>query len=318
MKILVSGGTGLVGRYIVEELLSAGYKIAIGGRNAPPAGLFPQPVSFVPLSLDPAEDQSCAFDDAYFFVHAAFSHVAGKYRGGEGDDPEGFRRLNLAGTVKLFETARKAGIRRCIFLSSRAVYGDAVAGGELTEATKPMPNTLYGEVKRDAEHALFSLSAPGFVTASLRATGVYGDLRPNKWDELFDDYLNGRPVPSRAGTEVHGRDLGRALRLLLETEAARIDREAFNLSDVLTDTHEILGHLQSVTGCLHTLPAPAPSGAVNVMNTSKIRALGWQGGGKALLRQTIETLAGAMPPRHGSITASASPRPNRAPPIPRP
>ncbi|NLS15231.1 NAD(P)-dependent oxidoreductase [Rhizobium sp. P40RR-XXII] len=317
MKVLISGGTGLVGRYIAEELLSAGYKVAIGGRNPPPAGLFPQPVSFVPLSLDPTENQSGAFDDAYFFVHAAFSHVAGKYRGGEGEDPDGFRRLNLDGSAKLFETARKAGIRRCIFLSSRAIYGDGIAGEKLTEAAKPMPNTLYGEVKRDAERALFSLSAPGFAAASLRATGVYGDLRPNKWDGLFDDYLNGKPVPSRAGTEVHGRDLGRSVRLLLETEAGRIDGEAFNLSDILTDTREILGHLQSVTSCPHTLPAQAPHDTISVMNTSKIRALGWQVGGKALLRRTIETLAKTMPQQAG-ISASASFRPNQAQPIPRP
>ncbi|AYG67199.1 MULTISPECIES: NAD(P)-dependent oxidoreductase [unclassified Rhizobium] len=316
MKALISGGTGLVGRYIAEELLSAGYKVAICGRNPPPANFFPQPVSFVPLGLDPTENQSCAFDDAYFFVHAAFSHVAGKYRGGEGEDPQSFRRLNLDGSVKLFETARKAGIRRCIFLSSRAVYGDGIAGEELTEATKPMPNTLYGEVKRDAEHALFSLSAPGFATASLRATGVYGGLRPNKWDDLFDDYLNGKPVPSRAGTEVHGRDLGRAIRLLLETEAGRIDAEAFNLSDILTDTREILGHLQGATGCPHALPAPAAYGA-NAMNTSKIRALGWKGGGKALLQQTIETLAKTVPPQV-DLSASVSFRPNQVRPIPRP
>lgn len=291
MKVLISGGTGLVGRYIAEELLSAGYKIMVGGRNAPQPGFFSRAVSFVPLSLDPAEDQSHAFDDAYFFVHAAFSHLPGKYRGGEGEDPEGFRRLNQDGTVKLFETARKAGIRRCIFLSSRAVYGDAVAEMELTEATKPMPNTLYGEVKRDAEHALFSLSAPGFATASLRATGVYGDLRPNKWDGLFDDYLNCKPVPSRAGTEVHGRDLGRAVRLLLETETGRIDGEAFNLSDISTDNNEILGHLQRATHCPHALPAPAPVDIVSAMDTSKIRALGWRGGGTAMLKETIEKLA---------------------------
>ncbi|WP_349956221.1 NAD(P)-dependent oxidoreductase [Rhizobium sp. ZPR3] len=317
MKVLISGGTGLVGRYIAEELLSAGYKVAIGGRNPPSSGLFPLPTSFVPLSLDPAENQSSAFDDAYFFVHTAFSHVAGKYRGGEGEDPDGFRRLNLDGTVKLFETARKAGIRRCIFLSSRAVYGDGGAGEALTEATKPTPTTLYGEVKRDAEHALFSLSVPGFATVSLRATGVYGDLRPNKWDELFDDYLNGRPVPSRAGAEVHGRDLGRAVRLLLETDTGRIDREVFNLSDILTDTHEILGHLQKATHCPHALPAPAPHGAVNAMDTAKIQALGWQGRGKALLQRTIETLAKAMSSQAG-VNASISPRPNRAPPIPCP
>ncbi|HEY0122085.1 MAG TPA: NAD(P)-dependent oxidoreductase [Rhizobium sp.] len=318
MKVLVSGGTGLVGRYIVEELLSAGYQVAVGGRSPPQPGLFPQPVTFVPLSLDPCENQSDAFDDAYFFVHAAFSHVPGKYRGGEGEDAEGFRRLNLGGTVKLFETARQAGIRRCIFLSSRAVYGDQPAGEVLTEASKPAPNTLYGEVKRDAEHALFSLSAPGFATASLRATGVYGDLRPNKWDELFADYLAGKPVPSRAGTEVHGRDLARAVRLLLETEAGRIDGRAFNLSDILTDTHEILGHLQRATSCPHALPPPAPQGVVSAMDTSKIRALGWLSGGTALLKETIESLVKTAPQHHASFSASASPRPSQAPPDPRP
>ncbi|QND48141.1 NAD(P)-dependent oxidoreductase [Rhizobium lusitanum] len=304
MKVLVSGGTGLVGRYIVEELLSAGYHVAVGGRQPPQPGLFAQPVTFVPLSLDPAENQSDAFDDAYFFVHAAFSHVPGKYRGGEGNDAEGFRRLNLDGTVKLFETAKQAGIRRCIFLSSRAVYGDRPAGEVLTEANEPAPNTLYGEVKRDAEHALFSLAAPGFATASLRATGVYGDLRPNKWDELFADYLAGKPVASRAGTEVHGRDLGRAVRLLLETETSRVDGRAFNLSDVLTDTHEILGHLQRTTGCPHALPAPAPRGVVSEMDTSKIRALGWRGGGAALLKEAIENLAKTAPQQHASFSAS--------------
>ena len=109
MKVLVSGGTGLVGRYIVEELLAAGYSVIVGARRPPMPGLFSRPVDFVPLSLDPDSDQIDAFDDAYFFVHAAFAHVPGRYRGGEGDDPEGFRRLNLDGTVRLFETARRTG-----------------------------------------------------------------------------------------------------------------------------------------------------------------------------------------------------------------
>ncbi len=128
MKVLVSGGTGLVGRYVVEELLAAGYSVIVGGRRAPLPRLFSRPVEFAPLSLDPETDHIDAFDDAYFFVHAAFSHLPGKYRGGEGDDPEGFRRLNLDGTVKLFDTAKRAGTRRCIFISSRAVYQDDAAG----------------------------------------------------------------------------------------------------------------------------------------------------------------------------------------------
>ncbi len=306
MKVLVSGGTGLVGRYVVEDLLAAGYAVAVGGRRRPQPGLFSMPVDFVPLTLDPDEDQRHIFDDAYFFVHAAFSHVAGRYRGGEGDDPEGFRRLNLDGTVRLFETAQRAGIRRCVFLSSRAVYGDRLAGERLGETTDAAPNTLYGQMKLDAERALFTLDAPGFTTVSLRATGVYGDLTPNKWDDLFADYLSGRPVPSRAGTEVHGRDLARAVRLMLETEAARIDREIFNVSDILTETHEILRLLQEETGCPHALPAPAPRGVVSAMDTAKIQALGWTGGGKALLRQTIRKLAAGLPKTATPIAAPAA------------
>jgi UDP-glucose 4-epimerase len=308
MKVLVSGGTGLVGRYIVEDLLAAGYTVAVGGRTRPAPGFFTKPVAFLPLSLDPNEDQRDVFDDAYFFVHAAFSHVPGKYRGGEGDDPAEFRRLNLDGTVKLFETAQRSGIRRCIFLSSRAVYGDRLAGGMLHETSPTTPNTLYGEVKLDAERALSTMSVPGFATASLRATGVYGHLSPNKWDDLFADYLCGRPVQSRAGTEVHGRDLARAVRLMLETEAGKIDREVFNVSDILTETHEILRQVQEETDCPHPLPAPVPESMVSEMDTTKIRALGWTSGGKELLRETVRKLAAARPAPAIALNASASSR----------
>uniref|UniRef100_UPI001C3002D9 NAD-dependent epimerase/dehydratase family protein n=1 Tax=Deinococcus sp. GbtcB9 TaxID=2824754 RepID=UPI001C3002D9 len=83
MNVLVSGGTGLVGRYVVEGLLEAGYPVIVGGRTPPAADLFSKPVRFVPPSLDPDLDQIESFEDAYVFVHAAFDHVPGKYRGGE-------------------------------------------------------------------------------------------------------------------------------------------------------------------------------------------------------------------------------------------
>lgn len=287
MKVLVSGGTGLVGRYIVEGLLEAGYPVIVGGRTPPASGFFSKPVTFARLSLDPALDQIEIFDDAYFFVHAAFDHLPGQYRGGEGDEPERFRRLNLDGTVKLFETARKAGTRRAIFLSSRAVYDGQAAGTLLTEDMLLKPASLYGEIKLHAERALADLSAPGFTTSSLRLTGVYGNLRPNKWDALFADFRAGRPVPSRAGTEIHGRDVAAAVRLMLETEAGKVAGQVFNAADILTDTNEILGHLP---GARHDLPAPADRRTVNLMSTEKLRALGWQPGGADLLRQTIEDL----------------------------
>jgi nucleoside-diphosphate-sugar epimerase len=291
VKVLVSGGTGLVGRYIVEGLLAADYQVIIGGRKAPPAHLFPKPVGFVPLSLDPDSDQTEAFDDAYLFVHAAFDHLPGRYRGGEGDDPDRFRRLNLDGTVRLFETARRAGTRRAVFLSSRAVYDGLPTGTILREDMDLSPDSLYGEIKLNAERALVDLSGVGFSTTSLRPTGVYGDLRPNKWKDLFADFLAGKPIPARAGTEVHGRDVAAAVRLMLETEAARIDGQSFNLSDIVTDTREILGYLPQHGG---VLPPHADRASLNVMTTEKIEALGWRPGGKPLLARTVAALAGTL------------------------
>lgn len=292
MKVLVAGATGLVGHYIVEELLSAGYQVIVGGRHAPLPRLFSRPVDFAPLSLDPDEDDIGAFDDAYFFVHAAFSHVEGKYRGGEGDDPQAFRRLNLDGTVKLFEEAKRAGTRRCVFISSRAAYGEHVPGTELFETMPSAPETLYGKVKLDAERTLAHLSGPGFAGASLRATGVYGDGSPNKWDGLIDAYLGGEPILPRAGTEVHGRDLGRAVRLMLETESARISGEVFNISDIAVDTRDILSSIRQYADCPFPPPEAADKTRLCAMNTDRIRALGWNPGGFPLFEQTMQQLAG--------------------------
>lgn len=295
MKVLVSGGTGLVGQYIVEGLLSAGYEVIIGGRKPPATNLFSKPVRYVHLTLDPDRDQLEAFDDAYLLVHAAFDHLPGRYRGGEGDDPRMFRHRNLDGSVALFETARRAGTRRCVFLSSRAAYRTPAPGVTLSEASAPdNPETLYGDIKLCAERALADLSGPGFATASLRLTGVYGDRMPNKWQALFEDYLDGRQVPSRAGTEVHGHDVAQAVRLMLTTEAGQIDRQIFNVSDILTDTREILSMLKEVSGCPHPLPAAADKLAVKAMSTDKIAALGWVPGGKQLLQRTVQDICRHM------------------------
>lgn len=291
MTVLVSGGTGLVGRYVVEGLLEAGHEVAVAARCPFAHEMFSRPVRHVPFSLDPDADPSHIFDDAYHFVHAAFDHLPGRYRGGEGGDPEGFRRRNLDGSVRLFEMARRAGVRRCIFVSSRAVYDGLPSGTVLTEDMTLSPSSLYGQVKLQAEQVLADLSCPGFAGISLRATGIYGDLRPNKWDGLFADYLAGRPVERRAGSEVHGRDVAEAVRLVLEADTSRVSGGVFNLSDIVTDTHEILSLLRHATGAEHPLPEPADRTAVAEMATERIRALGWKPGGRRLLEGTVAQLA---------------------------
>ncbi|WP_052639217.1 NAD-dependent epimerase/dehydratase family protein [Pseudorhizobium banfieldiae] len=290
MRVQVSGGAGLVGRYIVNGLLGAGHEVVVGGRTAPPPDWFVNPVPFVPLSLDPDLDQRGAFAGIDAFVHAAFDHLPGRYRGGEGGDPERFRRLNLHASTHLFEQAKAAGVRRTIFLSSRAVYDGIPPGQKLDENAFLSPTSLYGQVKLEAERALARLEGPGFVTSSLRLTGVYGELRPNKWDDLIADYLAGRPVFLRAGSEVHGQDVAQAVRLMIESDANLV-RGAFNISDIVTDTRTILEPVQRIAGSIHPLPREAETAQVAVMSTDRIRSLGWEPGGFALLAATAEKLA---------------------------
>ena len=291
MKALVTGGTGLVGRYIVETLLQAGCDVTVAGRNPPADGLFPRAVAFRAATLDPdgIDENLLAGIDAV--VHAAFDHLPGRYRGGEGDDPDRFRRTNLDGSIRLFEAARRAGVRRAVFLSSRAVYDGVTPGTPLTEDLALQPASLYGEIKLSGEQALAALNAPGFATSSLRLTGVYGDLRPNKWDGLFADYLAGRPVPVRAGSEVQGRDAGNAVRLMLETGSEMVGGQSFNVSDLVADTRDILAPLKASRSDTPTLPATADKAEVAEMETAKVRSLGWQPGGWPLFEKTLRQLA---------------------------
>ncbi len=296
---LVSGGAGFVGRFIVENLLAAGHAVTVMGRNAPPEGFFSAPVRFVEGTLDPSRDQSAAFDGIDCFIHAAFDHVAGKYRGGEGDDAIGFRFRNRDGSAALFAAAKARGVKRVVFLSSRAVYGAQPAVAVLDEETPPHPDTLYSQVKLASEEDLKAMSGAGFCGVSLRVTGVYGPGgigREHKWADLFRDYLDGRPISPRAGTEVHGDDVGSAVRLMLEAPEPEVSGEIFNVSDLLVDRHDLLSMLRDGVGSSHPLPDRADHSAANVMATAKIQALGWRPGGSASLENFVRSQATGRQP----------------------
>ncbi len=289
MTVLVTGGTGYVGRFVVERLLGDGRAVRVSGRTAPEEGFFCAPVDFTPAGLEPGQDWGEALAGVTDLVHAAFDHVPGHYRGGEGADADGFRRKNLDGTVALFEAAKRAGVERVAFLSSRAVYGRQPSGTEPDEETEPHPDTLYGMVKLEGERVLEAITGGGFRGVSLRITGVYGLAGPgrrHKWAGLFEDYLAGRPVAPRRGTEVHGADVAAAV--LLALDSAR-GAPVLNVSDGIVDRHDLLAMVQAATGCPHP-PPPRSEEPVEAMRCARLGALGWRPGGTALLRQTVREL----------------------------
>ncbi len=289
-KVAISGGTGIAGRFIVERLLAANIDVVSLGRHAPSISLFENHVEFRKMSLTENPVQQSLFDGCAAFVHAAFHHEAGKYRGGEGGDPTTFRRANVEGSVALFKAAKTAGVRQSVFLSSRAVYGTQMPSSVLDETQVPKPDTLYGQVKLEAEHALLELSSVGFLPTIVRSTGIYGASAgspAHKWSDLLAAIERGEAVQPRVGTEIHGEDLAEAIWLLLSTEKSKIDTAGgpsgpiFNASDIMLDRQELVAAYAKLRGLEDViLPAKADSSLFNMMDCTKLRSLGWKPRGR--------------------------------------
>lgn len=283
MRVAVTGATGLVGYGLAAHLTQKGHGVTGLGRR--------------PVALPGVAHQS--FDltgplpdltgiDA--LVHAAFSHVPARYRGGEGDDPAGFRRTNRDDTLRLFARAQTCGVRRIVFLSSRAVYDGYPAGTVLTEALPTRPESLYGLVKAEVEDGMTAMAGDGLAVASLRATGVYGPSvpgRPHKWADLFASFDRGETPSSRIGTEVHSADLAAAVDLLLTAEASALLTVTFNASDIVLDRHDLLAIYADLTSRRGTLPPRSDPSKVSVMQTDRLQDLGWKPRGMVGLRKTL-------------------------------
>lgn len=287
MHILLTGGTGQLGRFIADALLRSGHELTFLGRTPPPDGKR----GFLQWDLSSTD---MALPSADALIHCALEHAPGRYRGGEGDDPQGFWDRNAEGTQRLFVAAKAAGIDHCVFLSSRAVYTDNKRWEVLTETSDAKPEELYGLVKLAGEVALEQLCGDGMRGTVLRATGVYGippGLSGHKWSELFGAFEEGLLVPSRVGTEVHGEDLAAAVEAVLGRDPAKTEAfEVYNVSDLLLDRHDLLSLYAKARGLDLKLPhrADIPLG---VMDCGKLKVLGWAPGGERRLEEFVRQAA---------------------------
>lgn len=281
MRILITGASGTIGRFLASRLAGDGHHITALGRR-------PSDTVAVDFSRYDLSDPSPRLPEADALIHCALHHEPGKFRCGEGNDPDRFRKLNVDGTAALFQAAKRAGCRKAVFLSSRAVYGDARCGETLVETDEPAPDSLYGQVKLAGERALESLADARFSGTALRVTGVYGvppGTNRHKWSDLFESFLAGGNMEPRCATEVHGGDLADAAARVLQMDRNGFD--LFNVSDLLLDHRDLLALLSERTGSGAILPERATS-LPGVMDTSRLRKLGWQPGGRERLKAFVD------------------------------
>lgn len=248
--MLVTGATGAIGPAVRQALDADGLAIRLLVRRveAVPAGV----EAVVGDLTDPATVARavCGIDAV---VHlAALLHVTDPPPSLE---PE-YRRVNVEATRSLVEAARAAGVRRFVFASTTAVYGDT--GGTLAGETRPpVATSWYAASKLAAETIVRAAHQPGrFDTVILRLSAVYGAGVTGNYRRLLDGLARGRFVPIGRGDNrrsiVHDSDVGRAIALALRHPAAA--GATFNVAD--GTPHRIRTIVAAMSAALGR-PAPA-------------------------------------------------------------
>lgn len=332
MKLLVTGGAGYIGSIVAQQLLDAGHEVVVldnlsrGHRDAVPTG-----ARLVEVNLLDAErvreTVAEGFDGALHF--AAYALVAESV-----SNPELYYRNNVVGSLNLLDALRAAEVKRLVFSSTCAVYGEPEVV-PMDETTPTRPVNAYGASKLAVDGMISDeCRAHGLGAVSLRyfnvagASGCLGEdhepethLIPNvlRAAQGINDCVQifGTDYPTRDGTAIrdyiHIEDLASAH--LLALEGARPgEHRIFNLGNGNGfSVREVIDAARAVTGLeIPVREAPRRPGDPPqlVAASGKIRAeLGWEPRKPALAEMVADAwafaqshprgYAGEPAPQHG-------------------
>ncbi|MET9380045.1 UDP-glucose 4-epimerase GalE [Streptomyces sp. NPDC002928] len=264
-KYLVTGGAGYVGSVVAQHLLEAGHEVTVldnlvtGFREGVPAG-----AAFIEGDIrDAAKWLDSSYDAVLHF--AAFSQV-----GESVVKPEKYWDNNVGGTMALLGAMRDAGVRKLVFSSTAATYGEPVSS-PITETDPTAPTSPYGASKLAVDHMITGeAAAHGLGAVSLRyfnVAGAYGAQgeRHDPESHLIPLVLQvaqgrrdaisvfGDDYPTPDGTcirdYIHVADLAEAH--LLAVEAARPGEHlicnlgngnGFSVREVIETVRQVTGH----------------------------------------------------------------------------
>jgi UDP-glucose 4-epimerase len=159
MKILVTGGLGYIGSHTCVELVAAGHQpVALDNLSNAHISVLDRVARITgqPLPFIEADIRDRAALDAAFGAHAfdAVIHFAGLKAVGESvAQPLRYYDNNVSGSVALFETMQKHGVKTLVFSSSATVYGDP-ASVPISEDFPLSATNPYGQSKLFIEEIL--------------------------------------------------------------------------------------------------------------------------------------------------------------------
>jgi len=169
MRVLVTGGSGFLGAWIIRRLLARGMEcVSFDVRTNPRLveALAPERAAAVQWRTGDIADAAAtarAFDGC-----DAVIHLAGILTTDCAADPVRGARVNLVGTLNVFEAARASGMQRVLYASSAGVFGP-------DDGAVPLPQTHYGAFKLACEGSARAYwHDHGIASVGFRPLVVYG------------------------------------------------------------------------------------------------------------------------------------------------
>ena len=291
-KILITGASGFIGSFIVEQALENGFEVwAAVRRTSSKAYLTDQRIHFIELNLNDAARLQQQLQ-AHFREQPKWDFIVHAAGATKGKNEDAFLQNNLCTTQNFVESLRACGAlpERMVFMSSLSVLGalrqepDAQDGhvyAAMRALDEPRPNTAYGRSKLATEKYLLSQSDLDCVL--LRPTGVYGPrekdyfLMAQSIVKHIDFGVGFRPQEI---TFVYVKDLVQAVFLALakgEKGCAYFvtDGSTYKSDDFSKLIQENLGvrHVLHIQAPLFVLKAICSLGALWARMTGKMSAL---------------------------------------------
>lgn len=229
MNILITGGTGFLGRRLGETLQAEGHQVTMLGRNRTIGqSLIDQGFKFQPIDLSDRQGivASCQGQSAVFHC-GALSSPWGRY--------SDFFESNVLGTRHVIEGCQRFGVDRLIHVSTASVYFEFCDRTQISELD-PLPArpvNAYAATKRQAEQEIQTAHRAGLPVITIRPRGIIGP---------GDTALLPRLIRASDRTGIPLIDQGKAL-----TDVTYVDNVVTALRLCLQAPSHCLGRVYNIT-----------------------------------------------------------------------